>query len=216
MPFVTPYEFTALELLTAAKMNAIQDNISALWPYTTEGDLPYAASGSVLARLGIGAEYQNLKVVSGLPAWADTFQRCIVYKSSDQTISDATPATVVWEAEGSDLQGWHSPSVNPSRITVIETGYYIPFVTLYFNRSSGGSGNFHITSRIQLNGTDTANKITIPETVDLNSKLLSYGGMSVYMTAGQYLTVTFEQDSGDSGLLISGVGYTQFSLLRIG
>jgi len=30
MAFVTPYVFTALELLTAAKMNAIQDNISDL------------------------------------------------------------------------------------------------------------------------------------------------------------------------------------------
>ena len=69
MSFSTPYTFTALELLTAAKMNAIQDNISAIWVGTTAGDTDYYTSATAKQRVAIGGA-GALQIVSGAaPAW---------------------------------------------------------------------------------------------------------------------------------------------------
>jgi hypothetical protein len=71
MAYVTPYTFVALQTLTAAQLNAIQTNITALWPYSAAGDLAYASSASVLARLAKGTAGQALKMNAGAtaPEW---------------------------------------------------------------------------------------------------------------------------------------------------
>lgn len=69
MAYSTPYTFTALEVLTAAKMNAIQTNISAMWPYTTAGDLPVAVDGNNITRLAVGAANKILVSNGTTPTW---------------------------------------------------------------------------------------------------------------------------------------------------
>lgn len=214
MAYTAPYTFTALELLTAAKMNAIQDNVSALWVGTTAGDTDYYASSSSKGRIAIGSAYQIKRVSSGIPAWTDMFERVILYKSADQTFSTGSVANITWETEATDVNGWHAASAAAVIPTV--TGLYLPFVSIYFNKNTGGSGNCHLTSRIQKNGTDTANKITITETIDANTKMFTYGGLPTSVTAGESLTVTFVHDMGADGKIISGAFYTQFAVLRIG
>lgn len=71
MSFATPYTFVALELLTAAKMNAIQANISAIWVGTTAGDLDYYTSSSAKTRLALGTTGYNLNAGASAPRWVD-------------------------------------------------------------------------------------------------------------------------------------------------
>lgn len=62
------------QLITAAHGNTYwKENISTLFPYTTAGDIAYASSASVLARLGIGSAGQVLRVNSGAsaPEWVN-------------------------------------------------------------------------------------------------------------------------------------------------
>ncbi len=60
------------DIWSAANHNTyLRDNLAALWPYTTAGDVVYASSASALARLAAGAENQVLKVASGLPVWGN-------------------------------------------------------------------------------------------------------------------------------------------------
>ena len=57
---------------TAANYNTyVRDNFAAVWVFTTQGDLIYATSASVAARLGIGSAGQVLRVNSGgnAPEW---------------------------------------------------------------------------------------------------------------------------------------------------
>lgn len=71
MAFSTPYTFTALELLTAAKMNAIQTNITAIWAGTAAGDVDYYASATTKGRIAKPAALSMLTNDStGVPAWA--------------------------------------------------------------------------------------------------------------------------------------------------
>ena len=62
------------QLITAAHGNTYwKENISTLFPYTTAGDIAYASSASVLARLGIGTAGQVLRTNSGAnaPEWSN-------------------------------------------------------------------------------------------------------------------------------------------------
>ena len=68
--YVTPYTFVPLEVLTAAKLNAMQDNLRSLKVWAAAGDLLYAYDADQLERLAIGANGQVLTVSAGLPSWA--------------------------------------------------------------------------------------------------------------------------------------------------
>lgn len=57
---------------TAAQYNThVRDNLTAIWVYTTQGDIAYASSATALARLGIGANNTTvLMPASGVPSWS--------------------------------------------------------------------------------------------------------------------------------------------------
>lgn len=55
---------------TAAQYNTyVKGNFTAIWVYTTAGDLAYATSASALTRLGIGAAGSVLYSTGSAPAW---------------------------------------------------------------------------------------------------------------------------------------------------
>jgi hypothetical protein len=90
------------DLWTAANHNTyIRDNLSALWPYTTAGDLSYASSATVLARLGIGSAYGILSSSGSAPVWrtlADILQIGV-----SGTISTNTSSTSFTDISGSSF-----------------------------------------------------------------------------------------------------------------
>jgi hypothetical protein len=71
--WTNPYTFVPFEVFTAAKANAMQDNLRALKVWTTRGDLLYGHDADQLERLAIGADGSILKVISGVPAWDQLF-----------------------------------------------------------------------------------------------------------------------------------------------
>lgn len=55
---------------TAAQYNTyVRDNFTAIWAYTTAGDIVYASSATALARLAIGASGTYLASDGSAPAW---------------------------------------------------------------------------------------------------------------------------------------------------
>lgn len=57
---------------TAAQYNThTRDNFTAIWVYTTAGDIAYATSATALARLGIGAVGNNLNSSGSALRWVD-------------------------------------------------------------------------------------------------------------------------------------------------
>ena len=113
MAFATPYVFTALELLTAAKMNAIQDNISALWVGTTAGDMDYYVSSTAKQRLAIGASGYYLTSTGTAPAWSAFYRyqswllnTDLALNTGDDAVRFRIPAA---------LNGWNIATVAASR-----------------------------------------------------------------------------------------------------
>lgn len=69
---------TGQTYLASSWNTEVKDNFSALWQYTTAGDIVYATSATTLARRGIGSEGQVLTVSSGAPAWGSGFPSGVV------------------------------------------------------------------------------------------------------------------------------------------
>lgn len=142
MAYATPYVFTALELLTAAKMNAIQDNISAIWVGTTAGDQDYYVSASAKQRVAIGTAGQIWMSNGSAPGWVSGERYIPVYLNSDVALAVG------------DYQGWFMipPALN---------GWNITFVGAM--RKAGGTG----VPAFQLrNVTDSVDVLSTKVTID--------------------------------------------------
>jgi hypothetical protein len=215
--FTTPRTWNIGELITKAMLDVhVRDNINAVWVGTNAGDLDYYTASVRKARLAIGSNYKVLRSTGTAPSWDDVIQKCVLYKSANQTFNSGSAADIVWEAEKDDTYGWHNPASNPERVTVLENGWYTPFVKIYFNKNSGGTGNFHLNISVKLNGSGTENLEGFYESVDANTKHKMTGGHAIQMTAGQYLTAEFSQDSGGVGQLIAGLTTCVFTVYRVG
>lgn len=109
MAFTTPYTFTALELLTAAKMNAIQANITAIWVGTTAGDMDYYTSATAKTRLAIGTAGKILMSTGSAPSWETGTRWIPTQLNSDLALStgDGQGRFVI----PSDFNGWNITNV---------------------------------------------------------------------------------------------------------
>lgn len=133
----TPTSATG-DLWSAANQNTyLKDNLTALWAYTTAGDLVYAATPSTLQRLAAGTAYNLLYSTGSAPAYGtiatilanaplvgsqaagDTFQASsataitrIAKGSAGQAfIQGATNAAwqaLVYRRQGGDASSWQS------------------------------------------------------------------------------------------------------------
>lgn len=193
--------------ITAGWVNTyIGGNFGALWVGTTAGDMDYYTSATDKARRAIGSAYQALRVnaAANAPVWDHLMHMTRLYRSSTQNYLSGAAADINWNAEVIDDQGWHDNSSNPNRVTLDFTGYCIPIASIYWNKNAGGSGTFHLTAKIQKNGVDTPNKVTVFEEISAATKQFTFGGIPVSVVPTDYLSVNFVQDSGGSGDILGG------------
>lgn len=109
MAYATPYVFTALELLTAAKLNAMQDNITAGWVGTTAGDQDYYVSASAKQRVAIGTAGQIWMSNGSAPGWVSGERYIPMYLNSDVAL--ITGDYQGWFPVPSGFNGWNVTSV---------------------------------------------------------------------------------------------------------
>lgn len=200
---------------SAAQHNTyLRDNIEALWPYTTAGDLAYASAANQLSRLGKPSFDSVLKNTSaGTPSWlaiSDLLSFASVYHNTTQNVATGTPTAILFNAEYSDEQGWHSTVSNTSRITVTANGYYQASCYLLYS-AAGGSGLYWDTVELRRNGTVIA-KDRRKQEVDAFDKMFCITFPIFQMSAGQYLEIYLEQNSGGTRTIASGA---TMSVLRV-
>lgn len=112
---------------SAAQHNTyIKDNFAALWPFTTAGDIAYAATSTTLARLPIGTEEQILSSVSGVPDWVDSTaadKYCLLRRTSAQSINNNTQTLISFSDEVFDNNSYWAAG-SPTVINLPTTGFY--------------------------------------------------------------------------------------------
>ena len=187
-------------------------------PMTTTGDTIYSSSGSTPARLGIGSTGQVLTVASGIPSWATpasgtpTFSGCGLYQSSAQSISNTTQTDLTFVGEHFDTDGYHSDSVNTSRITIPtgKTGYFLVTARVAFASNSTGTRGLWI----RVNGSETQFAAAQPvSTGDLTTVQIS---QIMALSAGNYITMNAYQASGGSLNTAIDQGKTAFAIQYLG
>lgn len=195
---------------SAAQHNTyLRDNLAAVWPYTTAGDLAYASAANQLARLGIGTSYKFLQSIGGVPVWGG-LQFCSVYHSTTQDVGTGSATAIVFDSEHSDVQAWHSTSSNTSRITVAETGFYKASIYLTY-AGLGGSGLYWDTLEFRRNGTTVCQDRRLQQ-VDAYSKMFAVETPILSLSATQYMEIFLEQNTGNTRPVYA----YNFSLWRVG
>ena len=184
---------------------------------TTTGDIIYASAANTPTRLGIGSTSQVLTVASGIPSWATpstaAFRGCRVYKSANQSIANSTDTTVTWDLESFDTDGFHDNVTNNNRITIPAGlgGKYLVSINIGWAVNSTGA-RFHY---LYLNALATI--------LDYAGVAPNSGGAQrdvvstiINLTAGDYLQVQVNQNSGGALNLASNEYYNNFSVVYLG
>lgn len=178
-------------------------------PMTTTGDTIYSSSGSTPARRGIGSTGQVLTVSGGIPTWAtpgSSFVGCSLFKSADQTISNATQTIITFDSEEFDTDGFHSTVTNTGRIT-IPAGKDGKYLIVAGVTQQWGAGDKKVL--LDLNGAALGSLTTLPSpTVSYDwantvSRVLS-------LVATDYVEVKAYQDSGGSKAVRGTAGSLQY------
>ena len=196
--------------------NAIQNVI-----VDAKGDLIAATAADTPARLAVGTNGQVLTADStaatGLK-WAaasggtPTFVGCFVYGTANQTVSNTTVTVIPFAAEKFDTDGFHSTSVNNSRVTIPtgKAGKYLVIARGTFSVSGTG---FRQT-RVLKNGTavqinvEAGNSTTDTQTnasYILDLAVADYLEIAVYQNTGGNLVVTASNDN-ETSMQVSYLG----------
>ena len=134
--------FATNDAFTASQANTYwRDNDLQYFPYTTAGDIQYAASPSTTSRLAIGAAYKLLRANSAgtLPEWG---QAPFVVASQNNSTSYNYSSTTVRDMPNSS-----------GTITPLVTSTVIIFARA---EAANGAGNCWFWYRPRCNGVDSA------------------------------------------------------------
>lgn len=216
MSFTTVPTVSNGDSWSAAQHNTyLRDNMAALFPYTTAGDLAYASASNALSRLAKPSVDSVLKNTSaGTPSWLAYGELgrdfASVYHNTTQTAVNGVSTPMAFNSEYSDLPGWHSNSTNNSRITVSATGYYQASAYIQYG-GVGGSGGYWDTLIFAINTANYAEDRRY-QSIDAFAKMFVTTSPIAYLTAGQYLQVYLEQNSGGDRTVVANV---KFSVWRV-
>jgi hypothetical protein len=212
---------------TAAQYNThTRDNLTAIWVYTTQGDLAYATTSTTLARLALvsggvlyggasapaysaaGSAFQSLRLGSGgvIPEWWTNQMTTVAQRTATQSIANSTLATeAVVDLTGTDIMddgGWHDPASNSTKIICNVTGLYSSAARVFWDNNSAGARY----ALIQKNGAtaiaydrrDSAG-IGSPVTNDIQS----FTDVPFLMNSGDYVELYAGQSSGGALNILS-------------
>lgn len=127
MAFTTVPTVATGDTWSASQHNTyVRDNIAALWPYATAGDIAYATSSSVLGRIAIGAEGYKLSASASTPTWVEIVntKMAFVKKITSQNItSGGENKAISFDTEVYDNNNYFAIG-SPTLISFSTQGWY--------------------------------------------------------------------------------------------
>lgn len=134
---------------TAAQYNThVRDNLTAIWVYTTAGDIVYATGAATLARLGIGPANTVLGSNGSIPGWTHSPAIAGVLHASG--LADFNPDTQTFNSSTwTDITGATLNLVLSATCTIMVLAHVVGY------NNAGASGrNFFVRASVDGN-TDT-------------------------------------------------------------
>ncbi len=134
---------------SAANHNTyLRDNLAALWPFTTAGDLAYASSATALARLAVGShigDIMRVNAAGNAPEWGGLVA-AFGQDASTGFVGSGGSADITFDSEKFDSHGFIDISLTPKKI-VFPTGlggYYLVLACARFGVASAATGSAEI------------------------------------------------------------------------
>jgi hypothetical protein len=191
MAYNTPYTFIALQALTSSQMNGIQDNIRALWPYTTTGDISYASAADTLARLGKGTYGQKLFQGTSAPFWY-TYLGCNLTLVA-QSINNNTLTDITTSIDEVDAGNYHESTNGYVTIPINMGGLYILGCSGYWDAHATATKSRELYININ-NGTGYIGQTNANDdgNTTFHQNICTY----IYLSAGDTVRVSVRQKSG--------------------
>lgn len=133
------------DLWSAANHNTyLRDNLAALWPFTTAGDIAVASSATALARLAVGSHIGDLLRVNAAgnaPEWGGlvgAFGR----DASTGSVNNNVSVDITFDSEKYDSHNFVDLVGQPKRITIPSGmgGIYLVLTSANFGSSSASTG----------------------------------------------------------------------------
>jgi hypothetical protein len=190
---------------------------------TTKGDLIAATASATVSRLGVGSNGQVLTADSTAATgmkWAaaggGTAVGCLLYNSSNFTISTATDTLLTFNTEVFDTDGFHSTVSNTSRIT-IPSGKAGKYMIIAWGQYSNNATGYRQMEVIRNSRTGTPNRVGNMSIVGTSA---GGGAMSISgiadLSVGDYLEINTYQNSGGNLTFYGGANDCQFGVLYLG
>jgi hypothetical protein len=178
-----------------------------------KGDIIVATAADTPARLAVGAN--NTKLVAdnaqstGLK-W-EGFVGANIYKTSAQSIANATFTNVNFEAENFDTDGFHSTVTNTSRMTIPtgKNGKYLVTANLAFDTNSTGIR----ACVIRKNNADYAKGTWIGA---FNESAVLVATQIIDLVATDYIEIQVYQSSGGALNIKGDAASSMFSIQYLG
>lgn len=212
----TPRSWTTGELVTASFMNGIRDALNEAAPaiLTTAGDMLYASSGTVRARLAAVAVGQVLtsQGVATPPAWGalaltalPRIYACEVYHSVDQAVASLGTVALAWDSEHLDPQTMHDPSTNNSRITFPVAGIAVVLATVIWDATNTGGHRIDLTWNA-----GSATSGSEGNTPTAGQRFTQHAFQIREVAAADYVQCNARNDGGDSDNVVGVAGVNNF------
>ena len=190
--------------------------------FDAKGDLVVGTGADTFAKLTVGTNGYTLVADSvettGLkwaaPASGATTVGCVVYSSAAQTINNNTSTKVNYDTELFDTNGFHSTSVNNSRITIPsgQDGYYYVFAFGQFVDNATGFRQIDIWKNNSSSGRPARGA-----TSAVSSAAVIYASGIIYLVATDYIEAVVTQNSGGNLDFYGDAAATgRFGCFRIG
>jgi hypothetical protein len=185
-----------------------------------KGDLIAGTAADTVSRLAVGANGTVLTADSAeatgmkwaTSAGAASFAGVSVYKSGNQSITNATNTLLTFDSENFDTNTYHSTSTNTSRITIPagKAGYYNLQAVVAFAAGSVGLRQiaFFKNGVIFNYGVQSA-ATSASENISSASYLIS-------LAESDYVEVYVYQTSGGALNVLGGADFTTFSATYLG
>jgi hypothetical protein len=165
-------------------------------------------------RTWVASETVTATIMNGINGVRDAHNfllappRVSVYKSANQTLTDATYAVVSFNTELYDPYSTaaHDNATNNSRLIAAETGLYSVNLNLVFAANATSTRRWELRSNAagsQASGSLVASDIRNAETGGVIGTRMDRT-LDVPLTAGDYLEIFARQDSGGSLALVGG------------